>query len=72
MANCEFHERCGFFDGGLPTMPPNVDELKQNYCLSNNLHCARYLVANALGPAQMPQDLFPNQRDRAYQIIAQG
>ena len=72
MANCEFNARCAFFNGKLPEMPPNVDELKQHYCLSNNLHCARYLVANALWPAAMPADLFPHQKDRAYPIIALG
>jgi len=72
MSNCEFNERCAFFNEKLPAMPPHVDALKQKYCLSNNLHCARYLVANALGPARMPQDLFPDHRDRAYTIIAEG
>lgn len=72
MANCEFNSRCAFFNGKLPAMPPNVDDLKAQYCLSNNLHCARYLVANALGPAAMPVDLFPHHKERAYPIIARG
>ena len=72
MAHCEFHERCSFFNGKLPSMPADVDAIKAKYCLSNNLHCARYIVANALGPARMPADLFPPQKDRAYEIIAQG
>jgi hypothetical protein len=72
MANCEFNERCAFFNGKLPVMPPHVDELKQNYCLSNNLRCALYLVTNALGSGKTPPDLYPDQRDRAYEIIAKG
>ena len=72
MSSCEFNERCAFFNGKLESMPPDVDALKQKYCLSNNLHCARYIVANAMGPAKMPPDLFPHQKDRAYIIIAAG
>jgi hypothetical protein len=72
MTNCEFNSRCSFFNDKLPAMPANAADLKQVYCLSNNLHCARYLVANALGPAHMTADLFPDHKDKAYLIIAGG
>jgi hypothetical protein len=72
MARCEFNERCAFFNNKLEGMPADADEIKKRFCLSNNLHCARWIVANTLGPAKMPASLFPIHKERAYEIIAQG
>jgi len=70
MSGCEFSAQCEFFNGKLPSMPADTEALKQNYCLSNPLHCARYLVGNALGADKMPADLLPPDKVRAYGIIA--
>ncbi len=70
MSDCEFHDRCDFFGGKLPAMPADAEKLKQDYCLSNPLHCARYLVGNALGADKMPADLLPPDKTRAYGIVA--
>lgn len=70
MSDCEFHTSCEFFSGKLPAMPADAEALKQSYCLSNPLHCARYLVGNALGADKMPQDLLPGDKARAYGMVA--
>jgi hypothetical protein len=72
MSDCEFHDGCAFYAGAPTTVPADAEALKQSYCLSNPLHCSRFLVANALGPDRVPGDLMPPEKDRAYLLIAQG
>jgi len=71
MAECEFIEKCPFFQGKLADKPVEVEELKEKYCKSNNLNCARYMIANALGKEHMPADLYPHEKDVAYRVIAE-
>lgn len=72
MGECEFIQRCPFFNDKLDNKPVEVDELKDKYCKNNNLNCARYMVANALGGDRMPSNLYPHEKERAYQVIAEG
>ncbi|MBN2655599.1 MAG: hypothetical protein JXR86_00960 [Spirochaetales bacterium] len=72
MGDCEFINKCPFFNGQLANMPDQVEELKEKYCRKNNLNCARYMVANSLGADKMLPDLFPHEKERAYMHIAQN
>lgn len=72
MGECEFIAGCPFFNGQLAGDPEKIETLKEKYCRTNNLNCARYMVANALGKEKMPTELFPDQKDRAYLVIAEG
>ena len=71
MGECEFIAKCPFFNGQLAGDPEKIEEMKTKYCRNNNLNCARYMVANALGKEKMPPDLYPNQKERAYLCIAE-
>ena len=71
MAECEFIDSCPFFQGKLAEKAVEVEELKEKYCRTNNLHCARYMVATAVGKDKVPPDLYPNETDVAYKIIAE-
>ena len=52
---------------------PNISaSFKRLYCRGDNSKCARYMVFEALGVGRAPDDLFPNQEDRAKQIIAES
>jgi len=42
------------------------------YCHNGNLICARYIVCQKLGKPAVPPDLYPDQWDRAREIIAAG
>lgn len=72
MAVCELIEKCPFFNGKLADKPVEVDALKDKYCKTNNLNCARYMVANSIGREKMPPDLYPHEKETAYMVIAQG
>lgn len=72
MGDCEFINKCPFFNDQLGTKQEDIEEMKEKYCRRNNLNCARYMVANSLGTEQMPPDLFPHEKDRAYMHIAQN
>lgn len=43
--------------------------MKKRYCLEDNSKCAGFMVVNALGRQKVPADLFPNQYDRAEELI---
>jgi len=71
MNECEFIKTCPFFLGELAEKPVKTEEMKEKYCRNNNLNCARYMISQAAGPEKIPADLYPNEKDIAYQIIAE-
>lgn len=72
MSDCEFIATCPFFNDKLENMPADTDALKVKFCRTNNLNCARYMVATALGQEKMPPNLHPDEKDRAFIVIAEG
>ena len=72
MSRCEFIEKCPFFLGKLAEKPVQIEELKTKYCENNNLNCARYMIAQAVGKELMPPDLYPNEKAVAYEVIAEN
>lgn len=71
MSECEALEGCPFFHDRMRTMPAVATLVKQRYCLGqDHAQCARYVVKSALGSGQVPADMFPDQIDRAQQLIA--
>ena len=72
MGECELIETCPFFNDKIKTADINIDELKEKYCKNNSLNCARYMIVQALGRENVPDDLLPDQKTTAYQIIAES
>lgn len=72
MQECELIDNCPFFNDKLKGDEKQIALLKEKYCLKNNLHCARYMVFIALGRDSMPDNLFPHQKDRAYEVISRS
>lgn len=70
MSECDALDGCPFFHDRMRTMPAVAALVKQRYCLGqDHSQCARYLVRTALGRGQVPADLFPDQLERAQQLI---
>lgn len=67
MADCEKLVKCPFFGDKMANMPAAAGLLKETYCRGDKTQCARYQVSSA-GLA-VPPDLFPNDCDRAQQIL---
>jgi hypothetical protein len=72
MAQCELLPTCLFFNDKMQNMPAVAGLYKQRYCQGDKMQCARYLVFSQLGRPAVPADLFPNEADRARQILAQA
>lgn len=70
MADCECLAGCPFFNDRMEDMPSMAHIFKNRYCHGDNFSCARYMVFKELGKENVPVDLFPNQQDRAQDIIA--
>ncbi len=71
MADCELLPTCIFFNDKMAGMPVTAEMSKERYCRSDNTRCARYMVYQALGRANVPPDLFPNEAQQARRIIAE-
>lgn len=69
MPDCECIGGCPFFNDKMANMPRSANLFKQNYCKDDFTSCARYTVFKRLGKPAVPQDLFPNMKERAAQII---
>lgn len=70
MGNCEMLEKCIFFNDKMANMPSTAEVIKLRYCKDDSEGCARFMVCKALGREKVPEELFPNQVDRAKKIIA--
>jgi hypothetical protein len=72
MANCELIAGCIFFNDKMSDYPAAADFLKNKYCQEDYSKCARYVVCKAFGRERVPRDLFPNDIDRANNLISSG
>jgi hypothetical protein len=70
MSDCECLAGCPFFNDKMEGMPSMAHIYKDRYCHADCFSCARYQVFKALGRESVPSDLFPNQVDRAHDVIA--
>lgn len=71
MSECEYISGCPFFNDNMANISDEIEEMKAQYCRSNNLNCARYMVVNALGKEMMPPELYPHEKIKAYELIAE-
>ena len=72
MSDCEKLPTCIFFNDKMKNAPATASIYKKTYCVGNNSNCARYLVLKVLGKDKVPDDLFPNEAQRAKNIIAKS
>jgi len=56
----------------MQKMPSVSLYLKKQFCQGDNSTCARWMVYSALGEGIVPDDLFPNEPKRAYEMIRNG
>ena len=69
MADCPMTPKCIFFNDKMASVPATAEMLKKRYCRDDFVHCARYLVRQALGPEGVPSDLTPSQAARVKSIV---
>jgi len=70
MEKCELTATCIFFNDQMAGMPSTAAVYKKMYCEQAFDTCGRYQIFKAIGRENVPKDLFPNQADRAKEIIA--
>lgn len=70
MADCECLPSCPFFHDRMANKPATAQILKQQYCLGDNIGCARHQVKVALGSQFVPSDLLPAQTEKVKAILA--
>ncbi|RKD21395.1 hypothetical protein SAMN02745883_01211 [Caminicella sporogenes DSM 14501] len=69
MPNCPSLSSCPFFNDKMCSRPALAEMYKKRYCKGNYEICARFKVSKALGKEHVPNDLFPNQSDKAENLI---
>lgn len=72
MEICERFEGCPFYQGRMRVDQAIGAMFKKRYCETNKEGCARYLVANTLGPEFVTNQLFPNMMSQAEKIIKEN
>jgi hypothetical protein len=62
MRRCTITSECPFFNDELSKMhtAKEREDMKRKYCGGGSSQCARFIVAKALGLAEVPGNLFPN------------
>ena len=71
MKDCEYLEKCLFFNDKLENMPKASDVMKKMYCRWHHAKCARYAIAITLGKSAIPADMFPGDKRRANEMLLQ-
>ncbi len=66
MAECERLTGCPFFLS-IKQLPKTAEQMVTSYCRGDNSNCARLWCISA--GVRPPDDLFPNERDRALKIL---
>ncbi|GAM09026.1 hypothetical protein OR1_01300 [Geobacter sp. OR-1] len=69
MSECELIKTCIFFNDKMADMPSTAEIFKNLYCKGEFNNCARMIIVKALGRGNVPPDLFPNQAEKALEII---
>ena len=69
MSKCVLTETCIFFNDQMANMPSTAASFKKIFCEQDFDNCGRYMIFKAIGREHVPKDLFPNQNDRAKELI---
>ena len=69
---CNRLEACPFYNRVLPDMPHMADRLMARYCHDDWMGCARKRAATAVGPENVPLDLFPNDEPKLLRLLAEA
>ena len=72
MAECELIGTCIFFNDKMADMPSMASMMKNVYCKDKYETCARFQIVKTIGRGKVPGDLFPNQLDKAQEVIKKG
>ncbi len=67
--SCERIDICGFFIYEMK-VESIAHRFKDRYCHSCKEACAIYMVFSSCGDANIPRDLYPNEYDRALDILS--
>jgi len=70
MADCPTLLTCPFFIGKMKNMPSITTYLERHFCRGDYSYCARFIVSEGLGMQAVPEDLFPYEPRRAYELIS--
>lgn len=70
MNECDMLATCPFFNDRMAEKPATAGLFKNRYCLGDSSNCARHMVFKALGREAVPADLYPNQQERAQELLA--
>ncbi len=69
MPDCRYLPGCIFFNGRMNNMPSTGSLYRRRYCKSDWAQCARFMVCEELGTGAAPDDLFPNDVERAKRVL---
>lgn len=68
--DCECLAGCPFFNDKMASKPSLANLMKKQYCHDDFNSCARHQVFLVLGKEAVPKDLYPNQTDKAREILS--
>lgn len=69
MHKCEMADHCPFFKDQMAKMPRSTEIMMEMYCEKEYEKCARHIVLIECGSEHVPIDLFPNEFQRAREIV---
>lgn len=68
---CPLADGCSFFHRSKNYMPHISEQLKEEYCMKDNRHCACLRVHNKLGAEWVPLNMMPYHHGWAETIFEQ-
>lgn len=72
MAVCERLSACPVVNDSKNGSAAHAEKIKEKYCNKDYEKCARYMVLKSIGGDFIPNDLLPEEVERAKEIIDEG
>jgi len=72
MSGCERLDKCPIVNDSKNGTAADFEKIKEKYCTDNYANCARYMVLTSVGGDFVPNDLLPEQVEKAKEIIAEA
>ncbi|MBN1674630.1 MAG: hypothetical protein JXR37_26520 [Kiritimatiellae bacterium] len=69
---CEYLDICPFAGGKMPCDGALLAIYRKHYCLGEYHNCARHLLYAGLGERVLAPHVYPNQHDRARELLGQA
>ena len=66
---CEYYNACAFMEHMRQKEPFTASSINMTYCEASKYNCSRYCLSQILRAEDVPDHLWPNDEEEAFEVI---